>query len=109
MGERVTDIAKLETLIADASASGGAERANYQLFIERLKMGTIASPWRDDVAAGCAIQSAMLRAPAILHCAFARCRHVLPAYLTRPGAALTSVHSPRGALKGLDPGREQCA
>ncbi len=34
---------------------------------------------------------------------------VLPAYLTRPGAALTSVHSPRGARKGLDPGRERCA
>jgi hypothetical protein len=38
--------------------------------------------------------------PAILHYAFARCQHVLPAYLTRPGAALTSVHSPRGALRG---------
>src|SRR5262245_25538547 len=36
MAEQVTDIAKLEALIADASASGGAERANYQLFIERL-------------------------------------------------------------------------
>ncbi|MDO9488527.1 MAG: class I SAM-dependent DNA methyltransferase, partial [Sphingomonadaceae bacterium] len=36
MGEPVTDIAKLEALISDASASGGAERANYQLFIERL-------------------------------------------------------------------------
>ena len=36
MGERVADIAKLDALIADASASGGAERANYQLFIERL-------------------------------------------------------------------------
>ena len=36
MGEQVTDISKLEALIAAASASGGAERANYQLFIERL-------------------------------------------------------------------------
>jgi hypothetical protein len=68
-----------------------------------------ASPWRYDVAACCAIQSAMLRAPAILHYAFARCQRVFPAYLTRPGAALTSVHSPRCALKGLGPGREQYA
>ena len=36
-------------------------------------------------------------------------RVFLPAYLTRPGAALTSVHSPRDALKGLGPGREQYA
>jgi hypothetical protein len=36
MAAPVTDSAKLEALIADASASGGAERANYQLFVERL-------------------------------------------------------------------------
>src|SRR3977135_2679767 len=35
---------------------------------------TPASPWRYDAAAWCAIQSAMLRAPAILYYAFARCR-----------------------------------
>jgi len=37
MGEHdSTDDGMLETLIAEASASGGSERANYQLFIERL-------------------------------------------------------------------------
>jgi len=64
---------------------------------------------RYDAARRSAIQSATLRAPAILHYAFARCQRVLPAWLTRPGAALTSVHSPPGVLKALDPGHEQCA
>jgi hypothetical protein len=32
-----------------------------------MKMGTIVSPWRYDAAAGCALQSANLRRPAILH------------------------------------------
>lgn len=36
MNQLVADVAKLEALIAAATASGGAERANYQLFIERL-------------------------------------------------------------------------
>lgn len=36
MGQQVIDGTKLEALIAAASASGGAERANYQIFIERL-------------------------------------------------------------------------
>jgi hypothetical protein len=39
-----------------------------------MKMGNIVSPWRYDAAACRAIQSAMLRAPAILYYAFARCR-----------------------------------
>jgi hypothetical protein len=38
-----------------------------------MKMGNIVSPWRYDAAACRAIQSAMLRAPAILYYAFARC------------------------------------
>jgi hypothetical protein len=46
MGEPATDIAKLEALIAAASASGGAERANYQLFIERL-CGALGLPGPD--------------------------------------------------------------
>ena len=46
MEEQVTDIAKLETLIAAASASGGAERANYQLFIERM-CSALGLPGRD--------------------------------------------------------------
>src|SRR5947208_6776675 len=46
MEEQVTDTAKLETLIAAASASGGAEPANYQLFIERL-CGALGLPGPD--------------------------------------------------------------
>ncbi|MET4752568.1 DNA methyltransferase [Bradyrhizobium sp. RT11b] len=36
MGDVLADNEKLETLIAEAKASGGSELANYQLFIERL-------------------------------------------------------------------------
>lgn len=36
MGSSTTDMAALTQLIADAEASGGSERANYQLFSTRL-------------------------------------------------------------------------
>ena len=35
MGQAVVDTAKLETLIAEAKASGGSERANYQHDLEK--------------------------------------------------------------------------
>ena len=46
MGQQVIDGTKLEALIAAASASGGAERANYQIFIERL-CGALGLPGPD--------------------------------------------------------------
>jgi hypothetical protein len=46
MEQLVIDGARLEALIASASASGGAERANYQLFIERL-CGALGLPGPD--------------------------------------------------------------
>jgi hypothetical protein len=55
-GSESIDIEKLENLIADASASGGSEMANYQLFVigltealglERPKMAGEANQFND--------------------------------------------------------------
>jgi hypothetical protein len=61
---------------AHPHVKGSVTAADRRLLVNRgaprpMKMGTTVSPWRYDAAAWCAIQSAMLRAPAILYYAFA--------------------------------------
>ena len=77
-----------------------------------MKMGTTASPWRYEAGARYAIPSATPPPPTILHYALLCSANVLSrpgALLRRPGAALTSVHAPPGALKALNRGPEQYA
>jgi len=77
-----------------------------------MKIGTTASPWRYEARACYAIPSATPPPPTILHYALLCSANVLSrpgALLKRPGAALTSVHAPPGALKALNRGPEQYA